>query len=61
MHHFLRPLVILAAVVTGAFFRSVSASAEDCQPLLEDFNHAIDSGTESQAQVLVDRIANIAD
>ncbi len=61
MHQLLRMRVILAAVVIGAFVRPVSASAEDCQPLLEDFNHAIDSGAESQAQGLVDRIATSAD
>jgi outer membrane protein OmpA-like peptidoglycan-associated protein len=61
MHQLLRLRVILAAVVIGAFFQPVSAAAEDCQPLLEDFNHAVDSGAESQAQDLVDRIATSAD
>jgi outer membrane protein OmpA-like peptidoglycan-associated protein len=37
------------------------ALAEDCQPLLEDFNRAIDSGSESEGQKLVDRIATSPD
>src|SRR5450631_4253627 len=51
----------LAAALIGASVLPVSASAEDCQPLLDDFNRAIDSGAESQAQGLVDRIATSAD
>jgi outer membrane protein OmpA-like peptidoglycan-associated protein len=61
MQQFLRLRVILAAVVIGAVLRPVAGLAEDCQPLLEDFNHAVDSGAESQAQGLVDRIATSAD
>ena len=50
MRHLSRLRVTLAAAVIGAFVPSVSAFAEDCQPLLDDFNRAIDSGVESQAQ-----------
>jgi outer membrane protein OmpA-like peptidoglycan-associated protein len=61
----MRPLsrlrVTLAVAVIAAFVLPVCASAEDCQPLLDDFNRAIDSGAESQAQSLVDKIATSAD
>src|ERR1700676_478028 len=56
-----RPRLTLAAAVICAIVLPVNASAEDCQPLLADFNRAIDSGAESQAQNLVDRIATSAD
>jgi outer membrane protein OmpA-like peptidoglycan-associated protein len=39
----------------------VYASAEDCQPLLDNFNRAVDSGSEGEAQKLVDRIATSPD
>jgi outer membrane protein OmpA-like peptidoglycan-associated protein len=53
--------VTVAAALFGGIFLPVAACAEDCQPLLDDFNRAIDSGAESQAQKLVDRIATSAD
>src|ERR1700692_1157434 len=53
--------VTLAAALMGAILLPVSASAEDCQPLLDDFNRAIDSGAENPAQKLVDKIATSAD
>jgi outer membrane protein OmpA-like peptidoglycan-associated protein len=56
-----RLCLTLAAAAIGAIVLPVNASAEDCQPLLADFNQAIDSGAESQAQKLVDRIATSAD
>ena len=54
MHQLLRLRVSLAVLVIGAFVTPLSASAEYCQPLLDDFNRAIDSGADSQAQSLVD-------
>jgi outer membrane protein OmpA-like peptidoglycan-associated protein len=61
MHQLLRLRVSLAVLVIGAFVTPLSASAEDCQPLLDDFNRAIDSGADSQAQSLVDKIATSPD
>jgi outer membrane protein OmpA-like peptidoglycan-associated protein len=61
MGQLLRLRVTLAAVVVGACMLPISASAEDCQSLLNDFNRAVDSGGESQAQKLVDTIATSAD
>jgi flagellar motor protein MotB len=53
--------VTLAAALLGAILLPLAALGEDCQPLLDDFNRAIDSGAEDQAQKLVDRIATSAD
>jgi outer membrane protein OmpA-like peptidoglycan-associated protein len=56
--------VTFGAAVMGGFLLgaiTLPASAEDCQPILDDFNRAIDSGGEIQAQRLVDRIATSAD
>jgi outer membrane protein OmpA-like peptidoglycan-associated protein len=53
--------VVLAVALLGATFLPLAAHGEDCQPLLDDFNRAIDSGAEDQAQKLVDRIATSAD
>jgi outer membrane protein OmpA-like peptidoglycan-associated protein len=61
MRQLFRLRATLAAVVIGAFVSPVSASADDCQSLLDDFNRAVDSGGESQAQSLVDKIATSAD
>jgi outer membrane protein OmpA-like peptidoglycan-associated protein len=61
MHQFPRLRVTLAAAVIGAMVLPAAAVAEDCQLLLDDFNHAIDSGNESQAQKAVDRVATSAD
>jgi outer membrane protein OmpA-like peptidoglycan-associated protein len=33
------------------------ASAAECQPLLDDFNRAVDAGLDDEAQALVDKIA----
>jgi outer membrane protein OmpA-like peptidoglycan-associated protein len=57
----LLPVVAAAAAIVGACLLPISASAEDCQQLLDDFNRAVDSGSESQAQKLVDRISTSAD
>jgi outer membrane protein OmpA-like peptidoglycan-associated protein len=40
---------------------TTAASAADCNPLIEQFNQAIDTARESDAQGLVDRIAGSAD
>jgi outer membrane protein OmpA-like peptidoglycan-associated protein len=59
-----RPHGLRAAVVAallGAIFLPAAACADDCQPLLDDFNRVIDSGAEGQAQKLVDKIATSAD
>jgi outer membrane protein OmpA-like peptidoglycan-associated protein len=57
MRQFLRLLVIMAVAGCGAGLRPVAALAEDCQPLVDEFNHAVDSGDEGQAQKLIDKIA----
>jgi outer membrane protein OmpA-like peptidoglycan-associated protein len=61
MRHCLRLLVILAAIALDASPRSAFATAQDCQPLLDEFNRAIDSGDEYVAQDVVDKIATSAD
>ena len=62
MRHSPRLGVAVALAITGACLLWVpAASAEECQPLLDRFNHAIDSGAESQAQTLVDQISTSAD
>jgi outer membrane protein OmpA-like peptidoglycan-associated protein len=61
MRHFLRLLLILASAAPGAFLLPAAVLAEDCQPLLDEFNRSIDSGDEGVAQKLVDRIAISAD
>jgi outer membrane protein OmpA-like peptidoglycan-associated protein len=57
MRQFLRMLAIVAAAGCGSGLLPVSAFAEDCQPLVDDFNRAIDSGDEGLAQKLIDKIA----
>jgi outer membrane protein OmpA-like peptidoglycan-associated protein len=50
-----------AAAILVACILPVCAWAEDCQPLLDNFNRAVDSGNETDAQKLVDRIATSPD
>jgi outer membrane protein OmpA-like peptidoglycan-associated protein len=59
--HYVARLHASAAVLLVACILPVSASAEDCQLLLDNFNQAVDSGAESLAQKLVDKIATSAD
>jgi outer membrane protein OmpA-like peptidoglycan-associated protein len=61
MRRFARPLVILAATLFSILVVQASAVAEECQPLLNEFNRAIDSGDDDAAQRLVDKIAISAD
>jgi outer membrane protein OmpA-like peptidoglycan-associated protein len=58
---FLRLLMILATGAVGIFVQPVFALAEDCQSLLDQFNREIDSGDETLAQKLVDKIATSVD
>jgi len=37
------------------------AAAAECQPLLDDFNRAVDAGLDDEAQALIDKIATSAD
>jgi outer membrane protein OmpA-like peptidoglycan-associated protein len=53
--------VAVVAMFIGALFLPAAASAEDCQSLLDQFNTAVDSGVDSQAQSLVDKIATSAE
>jgi outer membrane protein OmpA-like peptidoglycan-associated protein len=60
----MRYVARLRAAAVGfvvACILSVGARAEDCQPLLDNFNKAIDSGSEAEGQKLVDRIATSPD
>jgi outer membrane protein OmpA-like peptidoglycan-associated protein len=50
-----------AAGLLVACMAPVYALAEDCQPVLENFNRAVDSGNEGGAQKLVDGIATSPD
>jgi outer membrane protein OmpA-like peptidoglycan-associated protein len=59
--HYAARLHASAAVLLVAYILPVSASAEDCQLLLDNFNQAIESGAESLAQKLVDKIATSAE
>ena len=59
-----RPLrlpVILTAAAFAAAVLPALALADDCQPLLDQFNRAIDTGDEDLAESLVDKIAISAD
>jgi len=59
-----RPLrlpVILTAAAFAAAVLPALALADDCQPLLDQFNRAIDAGDEDFAESLVDKIAISAD
>jgi outer membrane protein OmpA-like peptidoglycan-associated protein len=52
----------LAAAISACLFAaSGPALAADCKPLIEQFNQAIDSANESEAQGLIDKIAGSAD
>ena len=53
--------MILATGAVGIFVQPVFALAEDCQSLLDQFNREIDSGDETLAQKLVDKIATSVD
>ena len=61
MGQFLRLLMILATGAVGISVQPVFALAEDCQSLLDQFNREIDSGDETLAQKLVDKIATSVD
>jgi outer membrane protein OmpA-like peptidoglycan-associated protein len=54
-------LIAYAAIASTTLFLPGFASAEDCQSLVDAFNHAIDSGDENYAQSLVDKIATSAE
>jgi outer membrane protein OmpA-like peptidoglycan-associated protein len=49
------------AAIAIVFALSAPVSAADCQALLDEFNHAIDNGRESDAQTLVDKISTSAE
>jgi outer membrane protein OmpA-like peptidoglycan-associated protein len=61
MRQFIQPHVTLAVVLGCLFLLSMPAYAENCQPLLDEFNRTVDEGNESQAQSLVALIATSAD
>lgn len=57
----LRQYSLGAAFYVGLLAVAGPAFAADCKPLLEQFNQAIDTARESEAQGLVDKIAGSAD
>jgi outer membrane protein OmpA-like peptidoglycan-associated protein len=57
----LRQYRLLAAISACLLAPAGAALAADCNPLIEQFNQAIDTARESDAQGLVDRIAGSAD
>jgi outer membrane protein OmpA-like peptidoglycan-associated protein len=57
---FRRLSILLVTLLTTGFVPRI-AFAEGCQPLLDQFNRAIDAGQEDLAQTLVDTIATSAE
>jgi outer membrane protein OmpA-like peptidoglycan-associated protein len=57
----LRQYRLLAAISACLLAPAGPALAADCNPLIEQFNQAIDTARESDAQALVDRIAGSAE
>jgi outer membrane protein OmpA-like peptidoglycan-associated protein len=51
----------LAAAMVGAVMFAAPGSAEDCQLLINEFNQLVDTGTENEAQLLIDKIATSAE
>lgn len=51
----------LAAAVIGSAILPAPAFAENCQSLIDQFNQLIDTGTENEAQQLIDKIATSAE
>jgi outer membrane protein OmpA-like peptidoglycan-associated protein len=57
----LRQYLLGAAISAGLLAAAAPALAGDCKPLIEQFNQAIDTAQESDAQGLIDKIAGSAD
>jgi outer membrane protein OmpA-like peptidoglycan-associated protein len=53
----LHPALVAAAIIAGS---ATPSPAESCQGLVSDFNHTVDIGRDSEAQTLIDRIAEDA-
>src|SRR5579863_6600211 len=51
----------LAAAIIGASVLPAAGSAERCQSLINEFNQLVDTGTENEAQQLIDKIATSAE
>jgi outer membrane protein OmpA-like peptidoglycan-associated protein len=51
----------LAAVFIGITAIPVPASAEDCQRMIDEFNQLVDTGSDSTAQLLIDKISTSAE
>jgi len=56
-----RKVAFLALALMMALAICRPAAAQDCQPLIDSFNRAVDAGLDSQAQALVDKIATTAE
>ncbi len=53
---------VLAAIgLSFALGMAQPAAAQDCKPLIDDFNRAVDTGLDDEAQALVDKIAMSAE
>jgi outer membrane protein OmpA-like peptidoglycan-associated protein len=52
---------LIAAAISASLIGAGPAFAGDCKPLIEQFNQAIDTAQESEAQSLIDKIAGSAD
>jgi len=51
----------LAAAIIGISIFPLSASAEDCQQMIDEFNRVVDTGREAEAQPLIDQLATSAE
>jgi outer membrane protein OmpA-like peptidoglycan-associated protein len=51
----------LAAAIIGTSVLPAAGSAERCQSLISEFNQLVDTGTENEAQQLIDKIATSAE
>jgi outer membrane protein OmpA-like peptidoglycan-associated protein len=51
----------LAAAFIGISIFPLSASAEDCQRMIDEFNRVVDAGREGEAQPLIDQLATSAE
>jgi outer membrane protein OmpA-like peptidoglycan-associated protein len=55
-----RHVVVVSVAVTCFLTLAGPAHAEDCQPMINNFNAAVDSGNETDAQQEIDKIAGNA-
>ena len=56
-----RATVLAAGALAMVLAITGAVAAEECKPLIDDYNRSVDAGQDSQAQELVDRIATSAE